>query len=36
VIAILLAWWLLKEAITLCIAIGALLVIAGMVVIARK
>lgn len=36
VIAILLAWWLLKEAITLRIAIGALLVIAGLVVIAKK
>lgn len=36
VIAILLAWWLLKEVITLRIAIGALLVIAGLIVIAKK
>jgi bacterial/archaeal transporter family protein len=36
VIAILLAWWLLKEAITLRIAIGALLVLAGLIVIAKK
>jgi transporter family protein len=35
-IAILLAWWLLKEAITLRIAIGALLVLAGLIVIAKK
>jgi bacterial/archaeal transporter family protein len=36
VIAILLAWWLLKEAITLRIGIGALLVLAGLMVIAKK
>jgi transporter family protein len=36
VIAILLAWWLLKEAITLRIAIGALFVLAGLIVIAKK
>lgn len=36
VIAILLAWWLLKEAITLRIAIGALLIVAGLFVIAKK
>lgn len=36
VIAILLAWWLLKEAITLRIVIGALLVVAGLLVIAKK
>lgn len=36
VIAIFLAWWLLKEAITLRIAIGALLVIAGLVLVAKK
>ncbi len=36
VIAILLAWWLLKEAITLRIALGALLIVAGLFVIAKK
>jgi bacterial/archaeal transporter family protein len=36
VIAILLAWWLLKEAITLRISIGALLIVAGLFVIAKK
>ncbi len=36
VIAILLAWWLLKEAITLRIAIGALLIVAGLFVISKK
>lgn len=36
VIAILLAWWLLKEAITLRIAIGALMIVAGLWVIAKK
>ena len=36
VIAIVLAWWLLKEAITLQTAIGALLVVAGLLVIAKK
>jgi bacterial/archaeal transporter family protein len=36
VIAILLAWWLLKEAITLRLMLGALLVVAGLFVIAKK
>lgn len=36
VIAILLAWWLLKEAITLQTALGALLIMAGLFVIAKK
>lgn len=36
VIAILLAWWLLKESITLRIALGALLVISGLIVISKK
>ncbi len=36
VIAILLAWWLLKEAITLQIALGAMLIVAGLFVIAKK
>lgn len=36
VIAILLGWWLLKEDITLRIAIGALLIVAGLFVIAKK
>ncbi len=36
VIAMLLAWWLLKEAITLRILLGALLIIAGLFVIAKK
>lgn len=36
VIAILLAWLLLKEAITLRLLIGAALIVAGLVVIARK
>ena len=36
VIAILLAWWLLKEAITLQTALGALLIVAGLLVIAKK
>lgn len=36
VIAILLAWWLLKEAVTLRIAIGAVLIVAGLLVIAKK
>ena len=36
VIAILLAWWLLKEAITLRLIIGALLIVAGLFVIAKK
>ena len=36
VIAILLAWWLLKEAINLQTALGALLIVAGLFVIAKK
>lgn len=36
VIAILLAWWLLKEAISLQTALGALLIVAGLFVIAKK
>ena len=36
VIAILLAWWLLKEAITIQTALGALLIVAGLFVIAKK
>jgi bacterial/archaeal transporter family protein len=36
VIAILLAWWLLKEAITLQITLGAALIVAGLFVIAKK
>ena len=36
VIAIVLAWWLLKEAITLQTALGALLIVAGLLVIAKK
>lgn len=36
VIAILLAWWLLKEAITLRLLLGALLIVAGLFVIAKK
>jgi uncharacterized membrane-anchored protein len=36
VIAILLVWWLLKEAITLRLIIGALLIVAGLFVIAKK
>lgn len=36
IVAILLAWWLLKEAITCRIAYGALLVIAGLIVISKK
>lgn len=36
VIAILLAWWLLKEVITLRTAAGAILVLAGMLIIAKK
>ena len=36
VIAILLAWWLLKEAVTLQTTIGALLIVAGLLVIAKK
>ena len=36
IVAILLAWWLLKEAITLRVLIGALFIIAGMFIIAKK
>lgn len=36
VIAILLAWWLLKEAMTIRMAIGALLILAGLAVIAKR
>jgi bacterial/archaeal transporter family protein len=36
VVAILLAWWLLKEAITLRIVIGAGLILLGLIVISRK
>jgi len=36
VIAILLAWWLLKEVITLRIIIGALFIVAGFFIIAKK
>ena len=36
VVAMLLAWWLLKEEITLRMLVGAFLVIAGMLVIAKK
>ena len=36
VIAILLAWWLLKEAVTLRLVLGALLILAGLFVIAKK
>lgn len=36
IIAILLAWWLLKEAITWRVGFGALLVVAGLVVISKK
>jgi len=36
VIAILLAWWFLKEAVTLRITLGALLIIAGLLVISKK
>lgn len=35
-VAILLAWWLLKEAITWRIACGAILIITGLLVIAKK
>ena len=36
VIAILLAWWLLKEAITWRVACGALLIITGLIVVSKK
>lgn len=35
-IAILLAWWLLKEAITWRIASGAFLIVAGLIIISKK
>lgn len=36
IVAILLAWWLLKEEITWRIACGTILIVAGLVVISRK
>ena len=36
VVAILLAWWLLKEVMTLRIIIGAAFIVAGLLVIAKK
>ena len=36
VIAILLAWWLLKESITVRLVLGALLIVAGLFVISKK
>ncbi len=36
VVAILLAWWLLKESVTWRIACGMLLIIAGLIVISKK
>ena len=36
IVAILLAWWLLKEAITWRVACGAILIVAGLVVISKK
>lgn len=36
VVSILLAWWLFKEVITLRMFIGAILIIAGMIVISKK
>lgn len=36
IIAILLAWWLLKEEITLRIALGASLIVAGLILISKK
>lgn len=36
IVAILLAWWLLKEAITWRIACGAILIVAGLLVIAKR
>lgn len=36
IVAILLAWWLLKEAITWRIACGAILIVAGLLVISKK
>lgn len=36
VVSVLLAWWLLKEAITLRVLIGAILIVCGMIVISKK
>ncbi len=36
VVSVLLAWWLLKEAITLRVVIGAILIVCGMIVISKK
>lgn len=36
IVAILLAWWLLKEAITWRIACGAILILVGLIVISKK
>jgi bacterial/archaeal transporter family protein len=36
IIAVLLAWWILKEAITLRIVIGAFLIIAGLLIVSKK
>lgn len=36
IIAILLAWWLLKEAITWRVACGAVLIVTGLIIIAKK
>ncbi len=36
IVAILLAWWLLKEAITLRVLFGATFILAGMLIIAKK
>jgi bacterial/archaeal transporter family protein len=36
VVSVLLAWWLLKEAITLRVIIGAILIVCGMIVISKK
>jgi len=36
VVSVLLAWWLLKEAITLRLVIGAILIVCGMIVISKK
>jgi len=36
IVAILLAWWLLKEVITLCILLGASLILLGLWVVAKK
>lgn len=36
VVAMLMAWWLLKEVITLRMVLGAILVMAGILIIAKK